>query len=106
MVVECFRCYGVRWHATGRFIENSRGLQRAELVCDDCGYVFASALPAAMEAGSAERGECELPATAVAVPAPTLPIAHVRRDHGFVSTKQLASQARADYRRRQTGESS
>jgi hypothetical protein len=52
------RCYvaqkpGQPWKATGRFNENHRGLRRAEVQCETCGYVWSTGLPDAIEAGEA-----------------------------------------------------
>jgi hypothetical protein len=51
--VDCFKCLASVWHATGRFNTSRRGLRRAELVCDACGYGFSSARPEAIAAAEA-----------------------------------------------------
>jgi len=109
MTVTCPCCVvharpGQKWHGTGAFNQNRHGLRRAELVCDVCGYRWSSGLPAAIDAGAAERGDNELPpvnAPPVPVPQPSLPIPglHVPTSQPFASTRALVE----DFRRRQTG---
>jgi len=65
MIVQCPRCVinnrpgTTTWHATGRFGVNRYGRRRAWLVCETCGYRWASALPAALAAAADDDTEPE-----------------------------------------------
>jgi hypothetical protein len=82
MTVECPRCHRAKWHVTGATDTNRFQRLRAAVVCDACGYVWSTGLPAAMQALEAWRAAhgdepSESPRTepappTVPVPAPTL----------------------------------
>ena len=49
-------CAAAAWTATGVFSYSHRGVLRAQLRCDRCGYLFNSGRPEAIEAGKAAGG--------------------------------------------------
>lgn len=118
MKVECPRANthptgsASRWTATGEFNESRRGLRRAELRCEVCGYYWSSGLPEAIAAGENAASDPELqPAPAlppgVYVPQPSLPMQKTRGED-FVTPKQLAQAVQyshlLDVKRRASGD--
>lgn len=54
MEVHCHRCRAQNYEGTGKFnASRFGGHRRAELKCRDCGYLWSSGLPDALEAGEA-----------------------------------------------------
>jgi len=115
MRVECPRCAlhpvlskTAKWIATGTS-NTKRGLRRAGLQCVQCGYLWNSGLPAAIEAMEVvrrERGdepiEIPPPPPPVPIPAPTLFGAAVgRTSQPMASAGEIARSVIADYKRRQ-----
>lgn len=116
MTIQCPKCKSLKWHATGRFMTSTRGLPRAYLKCDDCGRGYDSGLKEALDAGAAERGECEVtPAPEpdtfeTPLPQKVLPMGTPPppREQGFVRAGELAKHTRfarfLDHKARAAGE--
>jgi len=51
MEPTCHRCHSPRYEATGVFNVNRFGMRRAEVRCQDCGYVWPCGLSGALAAG-------------------------------------------------------
>lgn len=100
MTVDCPRCFKARWHATGRFNVNRHDRRRAELICDACGYAFASALPEALTTGET---------VAVTLPSPPPPRVPVATKQPYLSptaapTMTPVAQLARDFRKLAAGD--
>lgn len=116
MKVECPRCSlhpvlskTAKWIATGLLVQSRLRFPKAQLQCAQCGQVWSSGLPAALEAATVvrqQRGdEPVIPPPAIVVPAPTLFGPKLgRTTQPMVSANELARSVIADYKRRQAGE--
>lgn len=59
----CYRCWAKDYDATGKFNESRfGGHRRAELKCRNCGHLWSSGLPEALEKGDAVAATLPKPA--------------------------------------------
>ena len=118
MKVECFRCWGTSWRASGDMHRNRFGRMVAKLKCDGCHNVFFSGRKEAIDAANAVRlelGDEPIPfeealerpkPSGVITPQPSLPMLETMRPRHaeFVSMRQLVSSVARDFKMRQSGE--